>query len=111
MSSLVPQEKKREYARKATQRRVGSTSRKVPPVEEHLDKFEVKKEIDQKTRDFLKNTMKQDRLCATLDDAEIESILSTMKFYEFCKGTPIIQEGRLGTTCLGQKTYIVTCSV
>lgn len=98
MSSLVPQEKKREYARKATQRRVGSTSRKVPPVEEHLDKFEVKKEIDQKTRDFLKNTMKQDRLCATLDDAEIESILSTMKFYEFCKGTPIIQEGRLGTT-------------
>lgn len=98
MSSLAPQDKKREYARKATQRRVGSTSRKAPPVEEHLDKFEVKKEIDKSTRTFLKNAMKQDRLCATLDDAEIESILNTVKFYEFSKGTPIIQEGRLGTT-------------
>ena len=55
-----------------------------------------------------------------LDDDEIESILKTVKamkhseiqakpqkaklpwqFYEFGKGTPIIQEGRLGTTCQG----------
>ena len=191
-----------------------STSRKPPPVEEHLEKFEaflscapccrhsrhvhgeVAKEIagnsktrsspgrsrtaellqDSDTRTFLKNAMKQDRLCATpgpgrifvtfrshcnsglrtlklpfsllgprdfslrrdgsrggksstktdlprLDDAEIESILNTVKvccpvkletsrrssfgspatlqFFKFDKGTPIIQEGRLGTTSLG----------
>ncbi|CAJ1351647.1 unnamed protein product [Effrenium voratum] len=94
----LPQDKKREYARKATQKRIGSTSRKPPPVEEHLEQFEVKKEIDDETRKFLKNAMRQDRLCATLDDAEIESILSTVKFYKFHKGTPIIQEGRLGNT-------------
>ncbi|CAE7168358.1 Pkg21D [Symbiodinium pilosum] len=112
MSSLaMPQEKKREYARKATQKRVGSTSRKPPPVEEHLDQFEVKKEIEKDTRVFLKNAMKQDRLCATLDDAEIESILNTVKFYKFDKGTPIIQEGRLGTTFFVTQTGSMEVSV
>ncbi|CAE7747709.1 Pkg21D [Symbiodinium sp. CCMP2456] len=112
MSSLaMPQDKKREYARKATQKRVGSTSRKPPPVEEHLEKFEVAKEIDSDTRTFLKNAMKQDRLCATLDDAEIESILNTVKFFKFDKGTPIIQEGRLGTTFFVTQTGSMEVSV
>ncbi|CAE7506646.1 PRKAR1A, partial [Symbiodinium sp. KB8] len=104
-------DKKREYARKATQKRVGSTSRKPPPVEEHLEKFEVAKEIDSDTRTFLKNAMKQDRLCATLDDAEIESILNTVKFFKFDKGTPIIQEGRLGTTFFVTQTGSMEVSV
>jgi len=80
-------------------------------VEEHLEKFEVAKEIDSDTRTFLKNAMKQDRLCATLDDAEIESILNTVKFFKFDKGTPIIQEGRLGTTFFVTQTGSMEVSV
>lgn len=80
-------------------------------MEEHLEKFEVAKEIDSDTRTFLKNAMKQDRLCATLDDAEIESILNTVKFFKFDKGTPIIQEGRLGTTFFVTQTGSMEVSV
>jgi len=50
------------------------------------------------TRRLIKLGMKQDRVCALLEEAELEAILETMGFYQFQSDTPIVEQGRMGTT-------------
>eukprot|EP00930_Biecheleria_cincta_P016959 TRINITY_DN13615_c0_g3_i1.p1 TRINITY_DN13615_c0_g3~~TRINITY_DN13615_c0_g3_i1.p1 ORF type:complete len:864 (+),score=197.52 TRINITY_DN13615_c0_g3_i1:42-2633(+) len=91
--------KLREYGRKTTQRRIGKENKNLgPAVEENLDAYKVSRSMDSATQELIKKGIKQDRVCAMLEDAEVESILQNMEYLEFGAGVPVIEKGKKGTT-------------
>ncbi|CAJ1416266.1 unnamed protein product [Effrenium voratum] len=65
---------------------------------EHLLKHKTKKDMDKATKELIKAAMKQDRVCAILENQEVEAILSTMEYFQFTKGSLIVEQGKMGTT-------------
>lgn len=97
MADATGLEKKRGDARKGNKQRIGNLGEEATG-EEHLAEHKKDKAMDKDTRELLKQGIKQDRVCAMLEDAEVEAILQSMQYFEFPKGALIIEEGKMGTT-------------
>lgn len=67
------------------------------------------------TKDLIKVGMKQDRVCALLEEKEIETILDTMEYFVFKKGEIVVEQGKMGTTFFvtqqGQLEVVVNSNV
>lgn len=92
--------KKKHRATKGKDQRIGA---KVDvgdskPAEEHLLKHKRPREMDKDTRKLIRTGMKQDRVCAMLDEKEVETIMQTMEYFEFEQGDPVVIQGDVGNT-------------
>lgn len=90
-------DKKRADARRGNKARVGNFVDEEEG-EEHLAKHKVARTMGKDDKVLIKAAMKQDRVCAMLEDPEVEAILSTMEYFEFSKGSLIVEQGKSGTT-------------
>lgn len=99
MEGDVEADRKRGEARKGNKARIGgAVGDDEEGDEEHLLKHKKAKEMDKGTKELIKAAMKQDRVCAILEDAEVDAILTTMEYFQFSKGSVIVEQGKMGTT-------------
>ena len=99
MEGDVEADRKRGEARKGNKARIGgAVADDEEGDEEHLIKHKKPKEMDKGIKELIKAAMKQDRVCAILEDAEVDAILTTMEFFQFSKGSVIVEQGKMGTT-------------
>mmetsp|Transcript_29891 Transcript_29891/g.86907 ORF Transcript_29891/g.86907 Transcript_29891/m.86907 type:complete len:936 (+) Transcript_29891:94-2901(+) len=98
--------KERAAERRGANKRIGA---KIPnavngaasgdgPEEEYLVHYRRPRKMGMQTRKLIKVGMKQDRVCALLDEPELEAILETMEYYEFAAGDVVVEQGKVGTT-------------
>ncbi|CAE7552684.1 PKAR, partial [Symbiodinium microadriaticum] len=78
---------------------------------EYLSQHKIKKEMNKAVKELLKTAMKQDRVCAILEESEVEAILSTMEYFEFEQGSLIVEQGKMGTTFFVTDTGTLEVSV
>eukprot|EP00933_Yihiella_yeosuensis_P072310 TRINITY_DN8066_c0_g1_i1.p1 TRINITY_DN8066_c0_g1~~TRINITY_DN8066_c0_g1_i1.p1 ORF type:complete len:958 (-),score=231.63 TRINITY_DN8066_c0_g1_i1:233-2836(-) len=97
MSDTQGLDRKRGEARKGNKARVGKVDGETVG-EEHILEFKKAMTMEKATRELIKQGMKQDRVCAMLEDADVEAILASMEYFEFPAGALIIEEGKMGTT-------------
>jgi len=50
----------------------------------------------QQTQKLIKAGMKQDRICALLDDQEVDVLLESMQYFEFEQNSTIVEQGQVG---------------
>ncbi|CAE7768326.1 PKAR [Symbiodinium sp. CCMP2456] len=67
--------------------------------------------MNKAVKELLKTAMKQDRVCAILEESEVEAILSTMEYFEFEQGSLIVEQGKMGTTFFVTDTGTLEVSV
>eukprot|EP00931_Biecheleriopsis_adriatica_P075952 TRINITY_DN49718_c0_g1_i1.p1 TRINITY_DN49718_c0_g1~~TRINITY_DN49718_c0_g1_i1.p1 ORF type:complete len:920 (-),score=264.55 TRINITY_DN49718_c0_g1_i1:129-2828(-) len=91
-------DRKRGDARKGNKARIGGVIEGEELGEEHLQAHKKAKDMDKASKELIRNAMKQDRVCAILQDTEVEAILSTMEYFEFGKGSLIVAQGEPGST-------------
>jgi len=93
-------EKKRGAARKGAKKRIGGRAATgvAASGEEHLEEHKRSRTMGLKTRTLIKTGMKQDRVCALLEERELETILETMEYFEFRRGTKVVEQGKTGNT-------------
>jgi len=93
-------ENKRGGDRKGADKRIGNRAAgdAAGDVEEHLVEHKRPRAKGKETRKLIKAAMKQDRVCALLEEPEIEAILETMEYFEFRSNEFIVQQGKSGTT-------------
>mmetsp|Transcript_37729 Transcript_37729/g.117624 ORF Transcript_37729/g.117624 Transcript_37729/m.117624 type:complete len:926 (-) Transcript_37729:116-2893(-) len=90
----------RAVQRKGAKKRIGNrASQQVDDSgEAHLMTHRRDRRKGKETRQLIKVGMKQDRVCALLEDTELDAILDTMEYFEFRKDDLIVEQGKMGTT-------------
>lgn len=68
------------------------------PGSDYLNAHKVRREKGLDTRTLIKEAMKLDRVCALLQESEMETIVDTMEFFEFKKDDFIVEQGQIGDT-------------
>jgi len=111
MEGDVEQDRKRGEARKGNKARIGAAVAGGDESEEYLSQHKIKKEMNKAVKELLKTAMKQDRVCAILEESEVEAILSTMEYFEFAQGSLIVEQGKMGTTFFVTDTGTLEVSV
>jgi len=105
-------ENKRAADRKGASKRIG---RAVPTQdaagEDDLVEHRRPRTKGKQTRKLITQGMKHDRVCALLDEPELEAILDTMEYYEFNRGDAIVEQGKVGTTFFVTQTGRLEVSV
>lgn len=93
-------EKQRVVQRKGAKKRIGNRGSQSgdDAGEAHLVLHKRDRKKGKETRQLIKVGMKQDRVCALLEDQELEAILDTMEYFEFRKNDLIVEQGKMGTT-------------
>jgi len=93
-------ENKRVIARKGAKKRIGQRGSQSADDtgEAHLANHRHDRKKGKETRQLIKVGMKQDRVCALLEDTELDAILDTMEYFEFRKNDLIVEQGKMGTT-------------
>lgn len=66
--------------------------------EDHLAVHKRTRNKGKETKNLIKQAMKQDRVCALLEENEIETILETMEYFQFSAGQTVVEQGKNGTT-------------
>lgn len=66
--------------------------------ETHLVNHRMERKKGKETKKFIKMGMKQDRVCALLEESELDAILDSMEYYEFSPHQMIVQQGKVGTS-------------
>jgi len=92
---------KKHRATKGKDQRIGAKLKNVtdqPPAEEHLLVHKRPRTMGKDTRKLIRVGMKQDRVCAMLEEKEIETILQTMEYFEFNPNQPVVTQGDVGNT-------------
>mmetsp|Transcript_76611 Transcript_76611/g.221445 ORF Transcript_76611/g.221445 Transcript_76611/m.221445 type:complete len:927 (-) Transcript_76611:142-2922(-) len=90
---------KRATERKGAGRRIiGRSSNDDSAGEEHLTMYKKPQSKTADTKKLIKVAMKHDRVCALLEEGELDAIIETMEYYEFSPGTTIVEQGTNGTT-------------
>jgi len=92
-----PLENKRGADRKGANKRIGRADDAMDG-EEHLAEHRRPRSKGAKTCELIKLSMKQDRVCASLEERELQTILDTMEYHEFKKDDLIIEQGKVGST-------------
>jgi len=93
-------EKKRGGLRKGKGGRIGNKGGTDGETkgEEHLVAHKRSREKGLETKKLIRVAMKQDRVCAMLEEREIETIMETMEYFEFSGKDVVVQQGDVGTT-------------
>lgn len=66
--------------------------------EEHLAAHRRPRNKGTETKKLIRQAMKQDRVCAMLEEVEIDTILETMEYFEFAANDQVLKQGDVGTT-------------
>eukprot|EP00929_Paragymnodinium_shiwhaense_P000103 TRINITY_DN10025_c0_g1_i1.p1 TRINITY_DN10025_c0_g1~~TRINITY_DN10025_c0_g1_i1.p1 ORF type:complete len:916 (+),score=253.81 TRINITY_DN10025_c0_g1_i1:120-2867(+) len=92
--------KERKHERKAKDKVIGNKQRSanLDDATDSLLQHKRGREKGLETRKLIISAMKQDRVCALLEEPEIETILETMEYYEFDSNEFIVRQGQAGTT-------------
>mmetsp|Transcript_170153 Transcript_170153/g.545657 ORF Transcript_170153/g.545657 Transcript_170153/m.545657 type:complete len:917 (+) Transcript_170153:125-2875(+) len=99
MSDPRALENKRAAERKGANKRVGMVVGGAEGAgEEHLVEHRRPRGKGKETKKLIKLGMKQDRVCALLEEAELDTIVETMEYYEFRKDNLIVEQGQMGAT-------------
>lgn len=91
-------ENRRGAARKGAKQRIGGKAVDEDNGEEHLNEHIRTRTKGLETKQLIKQGMKQDRVCALLEESELDTIVETMEFFEFKDGQLIVEQGKMGTT-------------
>lgn len=98
---MLESKKQRGGARKGKEGRIGA---KAPgangssDAEPHLESHKRQRGKGKETKKLIRTAMKQDRVCALLEEKDIETILDTMDYFEFGSKEPVVKQGDVGTT-------------
>mmetsp|Transcript_85594 Transcript_85594/g.133806 ORF Transcript_85594/g.133806 Transcript_85594/m.133806 type:complete len:925 (+) Transcript_85594:57-2831(+) len=95
---VLADKKKRGGVRKGKEGRIGAAHTAESNGEEHLEKHKRPRTKGKETKKLIKTAMKQDRVCALLEEKEIETILETMEYFEFEPNEQVVKQGDVGTT-------------
>jgi len=93
-NDVVPTARKRN----PTQRIGGKVVGGDIPEEETLAKHRKTREKTVDNRERIKVAMKQDQLCALVEDPSLDAIVETMEYYEFKRDEVIVTQGTVGST-------------
>jgi len=90
---------RRVLARKGAKKRIGNRNSTTDDSgENHLEAHKRDRRKGRETRQLIKVGMKQDRVCALLEDTELDAILETMEYFEFRRNDVVVEQGKMGTT-------------
>jgi len=89
---------KHVVARKAAKKRIPIGHGDESGEHQHLNSHKRPRTKGKKTRQLIKAGMKQDRVCALLEETELDTILDSMEYYEFGRNELIVEQGKMGTT-------------
>lgn len=107
-------ESKRGDARKGHLQRIGGKGKDSSTdllEDAYLAEHKQEKAKEPATLALLKAGVKQDRVCALLEDAEVDTIIETMEYFEFEEEEPVIEQGKVGTTFFVVETGKLQVSV
>jgi len=91
--------KARAAERRGASKRIGARGAVDDECEEeYLVERRRQRKMGDGTVKLIKLGMKQDRVCALLEEGELDAILGTMEYYEFSKGDMVVEQGKMGTT-------------
>lgn len=65
---------------------------------EDLSAARRSRSLDAESREMIRRGMKEDPLCAALEEDQIDTVLKTMEFFEFPAGQAIVKQGEVGNT-------------
>mmetsp|Transcript_134223 Transcript_134223/g.233219 ORF Transcript_134223/g.233219 Transcript_134223/m.233219 type:complete len:926 (+) Transcript_134223:259-3036(+) len=98
---MLDSKKQRGGARKGKEGRIGAKKVKGGDTgegEPHLASHKRKRNKGKETKKLIRTAMKADRVCALLEEKDIETILETMEYFEFKAKEPVVKQGDVGTT-------------
>lgn len=91
---------RRPATKKVARKRIGG--RTAQPSDDggetHLANHKRERGKGKETKKLIKLGMKNDRVCAMLEEGELDAILDSMEYYEFAPNQMIVQQGKVGTT-------------
>jgi len=92
--------KQRGQVRKGAANRIGGKVHEEAAVGEilHLESHKRSRNKGLETKKLIRLAMKQDRVCAMLEEREIETILETMEYFEWSAKETVVRQGDVGTT-------------
>lgn len=68
------------------------------PVEEHLGRHKKERKMGRNTQKLVRSGIQKDRFCAMMEEEQVETILTTMEYFEFKAGDPVVTQGDMGNT-------------
>jgi len=104
---------RRGTSRRGARKRIGgrTTQSSDDGGETYLVNHRRDRKKGKETQKFIKMGMKQDRVCALLEEGELDAILESMEYYEFAPHQMIVQQGKVGTSFFVTHTGTLEVSV
>lgn len=91
-------ENHRNARKRGNSTRIGQKSGNFDDEAEGLLQHKRTRHKGRETVKLIKRAMHKDRICALLEETEIETILETMEYFVFSAGEPVVEQGNVGTT-------------